>query len=316
MAAISNQFLRLSLFATIIMAGHFHRANAAAATTVNSSLDDVILSIQVSGGEGQGATSNLEIDLGRNNQFYQPTPGVLQLVGLQVADLIDTFGANWNLRTDLFWSVMATTGSAVGTTVTVSGNGTAIAAKTIWASEAESTAGTKSTTPWARKSGSAQQTPISLIAGLYANAQPGGNGGLNGQTSTTNRATAVVMSSANPNSFTGESGANGAGTFNYFTSGGSPQNTTAISSGSVVASDFYELQPSTVFGTPGTFIGAFALTSAGVFEFSSNAANFGTLITVPEPSSTAAIFGLIALGGVCYRRSSLRSRSGQPRVSR
>jgi len=314
MPATTKKILSLTCFAAIFLTGVADRASAA---TVSASQDDVILSFQVTDPNGPDASSDLEIDLGSVAQFYQPTPGVIALAGMQVADLIDTFGANWNLRTDLFWSVMATTGTVQGTTVTVSGVGNSIARETMWASEAETTPGTQAPTPWHREGGSAQGSGLIKINNLYATTQPGGVGGLNGAVSTANSSVSAVLSSTNPqtNGITQEAGPNG--TFGYFTSGGSTQNTTNIPTGTLVASDFYELQPDSAFPqVPGTLVGGFALTSAGVFEFSSNIENFASAITIPEPASTAAIFGLIALAGIWLRRPARRPKPVYPDATR
>ena len=258
-----------------------------AQSTITSQLGDAIIDFRVTDGTGQGASTNLEVDLGSMAQFYNVT-STFTLNGLTNADLTAAYGANWNSRGDLAWSIIATSGSAAGLTL----NTNVIPASTIWATNAQSVLGLQST-PWTTKSTGAQNTAISLISPLYATGS--GGGGLNGQTSSSNSATAAFLSSGVAGSYSKQVGANG--NFSFFTSGGSLEN--QLTGANVVASDFYQLEPSTNL-SPSAYLGTFALNSSGQLSFS-------TAATVPEPSTYAAILGVCTLGFVAWRRRRVRA---------
>src|ERR1017187_4474569 len=82
---------------------------AVRAGTVSAQLDDLILGFRASGGTGAGV--NLEVDLGSISNFYNGASSSLNLSNLVIQDLIDTYGANWASRTDLFWARPPTSGT-------------------------------------------------------------------------------------------------------------------------------------------------------------------------------------------------------------
>src|SRR5262249_42088911 len=84
-------------------------------TNANGTLvGDLILGIRATGAPGQ--TLNLEVDLGVMSQFYNASPGsMFALPGLSVQDLVNTYGASWASRTDLWWGAVATAGRISGT---------------------------------------------------------------------------------------------------------------------------------------------------------------------------------------------------------
>jgi len=62
---------------------------------------------------GMGADINLEVNPGPASDFYGAAAGsTAVLTKLAVADLVDTYGADWNTRCDLFWGIAGTTGVA------------------------------------------------------------------------------------------------------------------------------------------------------------------------------------------------------------
>ena len=76
--------------------------------------------------------------------------------------------------------------------------------------------------------------------------------------------------------------------------------------GSFAVLDLYEVQP---LGGPGTYIGSFALNSAGLLQFSNSPAAFG-LSAIPEPSACAALLGVAMLGLAVFRRRAAGCAAG------
>jgi hypothetical protein len=259
-------------------------ALATSAHAITAAKDDLVLGFSASG--GTGAAVNLEVDLGNVAQFYN-TSGTLTLTGLKNADLVSTYGSNWDTRVDLTWGVVGTTGAAVGTTVL----GNTIASKTLWGTEAETTLGLQST-GWNRGTTNNQQGSANTIATLYN----GGLGSLTNASATGNSATAAVISNSLAGSWTLQEG--GISAFGYFNPKSSFENGTNISSGSWAASDLYELQPAN--GTPlAVYLGTFALSSDGVLTYGDS---YSVATAVPEPSTYAVILGAVTLGFVALRR--------------
>ena len=255
-------------------------ALSAGAQTVTAGLNDLVLGFYASGGTGAG--SNLEVDLGNVGNFYGVS-GTITLAGLSAADLSSTYGSTWNTRTDLYWGVIGTTGSTAGTTIGLN----SIASKTLWGSKTEATLGTLST-PWNAGTTFAQQGPANTIATLYT----GAGGSLNGASATGNSATAAILNNTLAGSWSKQLGSTAAA-FGYFNPSGVFSNSTNISVGSFAASDLYALQPGS---GAAAYVGTFALSSGGALTYSN------TPSSVPEPSTYAAILGLVTLGFVALRR--------------
>ncbi len=273
-----------NLFAALlVLAGS---ALTTSAVTITAGANDLILGFYATG--GTGATTNVEVDLGNVSQFYSVS-SPFTVTGLNVADLSSAYGANWMNRSDLFWGVAGTTGSATGTTI----GGNAIAAKTLWAGKTEATFGIQSTA-WARGSTFAQQGPANTIATLYS----GGLGSLNGATATANSSTAALVDNTLAGSWSKQEG-NNAAAFGNFTKN-LFDNATPANFGQ--AADLYELQPGS---GAGTYIGSFGLNANGLV-FAGNPADTAAT-TVPEPSTYAAILGAVTLGFVVVRRRVQRS---------
>lgn len=261
------------------------------AATITASFGDLILGFQAS--SGTGAATNLEVDLGSIAQFSgQPAGTTFTIGGLSVQDLIAVFGSDWNTRDDLTWGIAGTTGS----TQSLSVNGTTVAAKTLWGSKAETTAGVQST-PWNRGTTFAQQGPANTISSLYT----GPTGSLNGKTSTGNSLTAAALDNTVAGSWTQQEGASAAA-FGYFNPAGTFNNGVNFSTivGTFAVSDLYQLQPGS---GAATYVGSFGLTSAGLLEFSNSVAAFAVVVPVPEPATQAVLAGAMVLGlGLVRRR--------------
>ena len=85
-------------------------AHSSAAIVAAPSSGDVFLAFRASG--GTGASTSYIIDLGQGSQFSTAVPGstiTLNPIGDIGADLVATYGANWNTRSDLFWGVFGAT---------------------------------------------------------------------------------------------------------------------------------------------------------------------------------------------------------------
>ena len=268
---------KITLAALLLLGGG---ALSAGAQTVTAGLNDLVLGFYASGGTGAG--SNLEVDLGNVGNFYGVS-GTITLAGLSAADLSSTYGSTWNTRTDLYWGVIGTTGSTAGTTIGLN----SIASKTLWGSKTEATLGTLST-PWNAGTTFAQQGPANTIATLYT----GAGGSLNGASATGNSATAAILNNTLAGSWSKQLGSTAAA-FGYFNPSGVFSNSTNISVGSFAASDLYALQPGS---GAAAYVGTFALSSGGALTYSN------TPSSVPEPSTYAAILGLVTLGFVALRR--------------
>jgi hypothetical protein len=234
------------------------------AQTVTALQGDLILGFQAT--EGTGAGLNLEVDLGSVSNFYNGANNGLTLPGLVVQDLINTYGANWGSRTDLFWGAAATDGNAQADP-----NGKL--ASTLWATGVPGNA-----VPDVGTSG-LQSPAATKIGGVYQ----GYVGSLNGATSTANSsAAAAIANSASGSWSVQESSGN---SFGFF----SPKIDGQVSSQDTL--NLYELQPSTTFPRPAaTDIGSLVLSSGGVsFE------------AVPEPASWVLVAGGLGLLGMLRR---------------
>jgi len=206
--------------------------------TVSAQQGDLILGFRAAGGTGAGV--NLEVDLGSVSNFYNGASSMLNLSGLVTQDLINTYGANWGTRTDLFWAAAATDGNAQADP-----NGKP--ASTLWATGVPGNAA-----PLEGSSG-LQAPAATKMGGLYS----GSIGSLDGATSTTNSSEAADIDNTQAGSWSvQETGGNSFGFFN-------PKIDGQVSS--VGTLDLYELQPSITFPRPaGTLLGTLILTQNGL----------------------------------------------------
>ena len=220
------------------------------AQTVSVAIDgDVILGFRATGGIGAGV--NLEVDLGSVSNFYNGANSGLTLTNLVRQDLINTYGANWGTRTDLFWGAAATDGNAEPDP-----NGKP--ASTMWAT------GVPTNAAPLRGSAGLQQNPAAAIGAMYY----GSSGSLGMSISTTNSSESAVI----PNNLTGSwSVQEGSGSsFGFF----SPKLDGPVAS--VGTLDLYEVQPTTTFPRPsGTLLGSFILSQNGL--------SFQVAVATPPP---------------------------------
>ena len=210
---------------------------AVRAGTVSAQLDDLILGFRASGGTGAGV--NLEVDLGSISNFYNGASSSLNLSNLVIQDLIDTYGANWASRTDLFWGAAATDGNALPDP-----NGKPVS--TLWATSVPI-----NSAPLEGNSGN-QAGAATKIEGIYS----GSVGSLGGATSTSNSSAAATIANTATGSWSFQEGTSKS--FGFF----SPKIDGVV--GSVGTLNLYELQPAVFPFPPGTLLGTLTLTQSGL----------------------------------------------------
>ena len=222
--------------------------SSARATVVSAGLGDLILGFRATAGTGAGY--NLEVNLGAVSNFYGAAPNTsFALPQLAYQDLIDTYGAGWASRTDLYWGLAASYGNAEPDP-----NGKP--SSTLWVSDVADPV-------YNRASAATQGSPNTKIIGLYA----GGPGSINGKQSTTNSNFAVVIDKTLANSWGYQIGTGNS--FAYF----NPKIDAAV--GSVKTLNFVELQPyAPTPKIPGDKLGTFTLGAEGL-----------TFQAIPEPST-------------------------------
>ena len=106
---------KLILSTAFILASVAIAASSASAQNVSLQQNDLIMGFRVTDSQGTGGTTNLELDLGQVTNFEGLAAGtVLNLnsssvanPGLNVQDLINTYGSNWASRSDLVFGFFA-----------------------------------------------------------------------------------------------------------------------------------------------------------------------------------------------------------------
>jgi hypothetical protein len=272
--------------APVLLAGFLLAPRAEAVTAIAG---DLILGFRASG--GQGAATNLEVNLGPASNYYGAAPGAFVVTGLSTADLVSTYGSNWASRSDLSFGIVGTTGAAaVG----------AAPARTIWASRAEATPGTQST-PWLRGSTFTLQVPSNTIASLYT----GAPGSLTNASATSNSASSALISTSLSGSWTAQEDFTPGVSFRYFNPSvlitmddipATPAQYDGLNGYAVL--DLFEVRPGTA-GSPASFVGAFGLNSSGQLVFSTSESVFAA---VPEPGAALTTLGSILLLALRRRR--------------
>ena len=277
----------------------------AKAATFTGGIGDLILGFRVTDNAGQGATQNLEVDLGKVSQFTSLAPGQTVALnattpssaGLALADLTSIYGASWNTRTDLVWGLMV----ASGRTGTSGVPGFPLSE--VWASSAELPSGTPGQAYLAK--GKNLQSAASTAYENMVVVNPGDPAGLaQSGIGTANSTNSANETAATPGSWTSSEFNTVPNTeFNFFngtpldafTYGGDGVNLGTAPTTSI--GDFYQLNPqATSTGTaPGILIGKFSLSQAGVFTY--------TATPVPEPSSIGLMgVGFLSLVGMVVLR--------------
>jgi hypothetical protein len=248
------------------------------AQSLTYSNGDLFLGFRASG--GTGATQDVLVDIGQASTFLTASAPISLSLGDLQSKLASTFGANWNTRSDLFFSVSGT-------------NLSTDTANTLYATIAQAVPGSEPTT-WLRRSGSAQSSTNSLMTGManqYNNY------------SATVANPAVIQNTTDANSYASfqPGGANAGpapgasfavynptieGTFANGTSG--------------VTLDVVRLLPSTTQNQHGVDIGDFTIDNSANVIFTPD-----SFEAVPEPSTIAcAAMGTLVLLLRLRRRSS------------
>ena len=257
------------------------------ARAVTAGFSDLIMGFRAGGGQGSG--SNLEINLGPSSTYSGLAPNTSFVVpGLSVVDLVSTYGANWDDRNDLAFGIAGATGA---------GSFNGIPARTIWASNAETTPGTLSS-PWQRGSTSGQQNSAGAITTMYS----GPPGALSNGSATANSAFASVIDNTLGGSWTVQDDIVAGQSFRRFTPtvtiplGNIPTSPSAYDGANGYSVlDVWELRPGS---GDGVLLGSFGLNSGGQLVFSNNPSVFAP---IPEPATTGTLAGA-ALALMARRR--------------
>jgi len=264
------------LLLSLLAAGSL-AASASAALTATSG--DLIIGFYATGGTGQG--TSVMIDAGSFTSFIAGNGSTFAIGGFSSTDLVNTYGATWYDRTDLSWGVIGGVKNTQSGTVASSTNafGTAAGKDTLFAT-AQNGFGTSS----------AQSLGASPIQALYTY--------INGKTANGVGTTTYIGTNSNTTSgswvFQRDTATNL--DFKWY----ADNSVGSLSMPGVVGTatqDLYETVANDVSGTTGGIynLGTFSLTSSGL--------SFTSAVTaVPEPSTYAAIFGVVMLGFAAYRR--------------
>jgi hypothetical protein len=251
---MNKQHIISAVFAVTSLGLASFKANAA---SLSYSDGDVLLGFYATG--GTGATSTYVVDIGQASQFLSRTTPLQLSLGNIGADLVATYGADWNTRADLYWGFFGATDlGAVGSDPVY----------TLYASNNQAKA-------YAAGSGNTQSQPANKInaAGVAF--------GSNYPSSTANSNFAVVEGTGDPNSFASFQNST-TQSFSYF------QNAMGNFGSGTAATplEFYRMFPGSVAVRNTTDLGKFTINDSGVVTFT----------PVPEPSTCAILtVGLAAL---------------------
>jgi hypothetical protein len=281
----SYSFIARAVLAT---AGLMFAGETQAALNYNDG--DLLLAFRATG--GTGSDKNIVVNLGSASAFTNLAPGGTFVLDTEIgnlkADLDFYFGASWQTRVDLLWSV-----SGVQKFL---GNG--FAGNTSFATNTQTgtvTLGLQKSAAWNRPATLFQSNPLSNSIKAFGDRFALGDGDASpipGSTESTNGAGTLIQLASGSNSYSSYMplGANspGATAFGWFGGAtGIEGNFGSGTAGTVL--DLYEV--GTGSGT-GAFEGTFNIANNGTVTFTS---------AVPEPSSVAVLFaGTTVLG--CLRR--------------
>ena len=243
-------------------------AFSAKALTYNAG--DLLLGFYATG--GTGSDKSLVVNLGQASNFIDLADGtsIVLSLGNIGQDLIDTFGASWNTRSDVKWGVFGTTyAEVVGDDP----------AHTLYGTRRESTPGTLAQA-YNRGSLSTQSQPSTRIrdlGNLYASGSATANSGV-----------ATIQPTSANNDFAGFQTNSGTLSFGYF-------NGALANFGDGTANSFSDLfrMETGSSSLKGTYEGKFSLSDAGVVTYAA---------PVPEPSTYGIAMGVGALVLVALRR--------------
>ena len=263
---------KLTLLACVVLTGTAF-TSPAFAVPVSSSETELTLGFRIDDATGQGASSNLEVDLGSVSNFT--TTAVLNLTGstaLNPLDLISTYGANFASRGDLAFSIGGVTSANNGfnqfyvTSAGTPGNYTPSTLTTPAGdlAQLQQTLGGFSATPNSTESAvlGTNASPASGIAGSYSFFSPGG----------------------------------GASQFGFFQGSPTYSTETLVVPGTTTLGLYSYNGQATGRGVVPTLIGTFDLTGAGTLTFT------GSAVAAPEPSTYAMMAGAMGLLLLAIRR--------------
>lgn len=264
----SNQSLPgLKLAALAAALAGITQSHGAAVATPNAG--DLFLGFRAGG--GQGASVSYLVNIGNDLTYRNAAPGsAFDVLGAGNigADLIATYGSNWNTRGDLFWGVFGTRSSVNST---------------VYASR--------------------EQDPIGAVTASWTSLDSTGRNGTSGAiTSVISEVGGYTGGEATANSAVGtiQTNSGAASSYNRQVATVGTTDFGSLSQWSSIEGDFGS-------GTAGTALDLYRLGSAGVSRvgtFSLN--NAGTLhfaAAVPEPG-TAFLSGVAAIAGLTRRRRS------------
>ncbi|MEO6738783.1 MAG: hypothetical protein ABIP20_00930 [Chthoniobacteraceae bacterium] len=296
----STRILTTSIFA---LAGLFLSIQSAQAGNADVSLSDNDLLMSFRATATPGNTINLELNLGPADSYYNPggtgtsgspiTGSAITNIGrLSVLDLQSTYQngtvTNWATRANLFWGI-------VGTSNTSGSFDGLFGTNTIYLSRPETSPGVQ-TTPWSRQtSNTSANTQVASL---------GGSGGYTGTAaSTANSDFDLVVTAANPNSYTTRSGGQPGQTF--ATVNGNFVNDSVVAAFGtgnwISVQDLFALESG---GTgPGVYLGSFGLRANGQLDYAPNASAFA----VPEPGTVTYVLGACVVAALRRRRSRLEA---------
>ncbi|BCU79485.1 hypothetical protein [Luteolibacter sp. LG18] len=224
--------------------------------------------------DGQGSSTSYIVNVGQYSQFRDATPGstITLNVGNVGADLVATYGEDWNTRGDVSWGIFGVSPGA---------------SPTLYASKEQATVGVQSD-PWIGLSAANRTSTANQITPVLQ-----GIGGYQGSTSTDNSNFGVLQTnSSSASSYFKQVGT--AGTSDFGTLSGWNSIEGNFGDGTAgTALDLYRIG-STGVTTPGYF----TISDTGVLSFTS------TVTPVPEPTVTVIAAAGLLLGVSRRRRPS------------
>lgn len=270
--------MKNQLKALVLSAVAFSSAAYAAVSTDLIEAGDIFIGFYAASGEGAGR--NLIVNLGAYQQFDNRDGGSFSVTNVAIADLSGIYGADWNTRTDLVWTV---TGFTSNTSVD------GLTRNSVFASSPRVDIG-NAPDAIASNNDSAlalDRTNIETIKNLF-----------NVTDTTANSTVSVNVDATHSQAFTNRQNANNTARFGPL--GANDASGTNIT-------DFYGLVPTSGGIAPAgnaaangwtrgsNYLGTFTLDATGLTFTASTSA-------VPEPASFAALGGLVALGFAASRR--------------
>ncbi len=260
--------MKRTLLTALIIASIGGLTGSTARAVLSYTAGDLFLGFRASG--GTGATQDYLVNIGQLSQFSLQNGASFSLsLGNIGADLTSLYGADWNTRSDVFWSVSGT-----------DYDGGAVIVPTLYATKPRNFAdlGTPST-PWKGRSTSLQTSTASQFQALHIYYTQNG-------TATVNSAAATFQDASADNSYA------------FFTAQALDFDVWQTIEGSFLNGasgtvlDYYKIDP--VFNQNAARLGIFTINNAGTVTFTA----------VPEPATLA----LLAMALVIFLRIAVQRR--------